>query len=324
MSPYLHVSILLHVYIRHTSSWISKHYGTPHHQPVRMKLAALWLVSLTLMQHAFSFTKRFSSCGIVKWLNYYGTQSRPAFGVGRFPSFSLLHSNSFVRSTTMRAIAVDVDPSIDYTDMVAKRKMAITLAYVGTNYYGLQMDPNTTALYPTVESKVEQTLYELGCIAESNKQALGKIQWSRSSRTDKGVHCARLVISAKLEMKLGWMKGKDFRCPELVDLINAKLPNDIRVLSICKINQGFRAKEACSWREYEYLLPESLLFDGLTTTNRNETKQRFMDCLRGMEGTYEVYSNNPVIPPLTYSSNHVSCVPPAWVSLSSYCLFHIN
>ena len=185
----------------------------------------------------------------------------------------------------MRAIADEAPAAIDYTDMVAKRKMAITLAYVGTNYYGLQMDPNTIDLYPTVESKVEQTLCDLGCIAESNKQSLGKIQWSRSSRTDKGVHCARLVISAKLEMKLGWMKGRDFRCPELVDLINAQLPSDIRVLSICKINQGFRAKEACSWREYEYLLPQSLLFDGLAEGDRNETMQRFITSLRGMEGT---------------------------------------
>lgn len=181
-----------------------------------------------------------------------------------------------------------VDTPVDYAETVAKRKMALTLAYVGSNYFGLQMDPNTIDLYPTVERELERALYEIGCIAESNKRALNKIGWSRSSRTDKGVHCARLVISVKLEVKLGWLKGRELRVPDVVDQLNARLPSDIRVLSCCKINQGFRAKEACSWREYEYLLPTSMLYSDLA--DREDTKERFLTCLKAMEGTQSFHN----------------------------------
>ena len=36
------------------------------------------------------------------------------------------------------------------------------------------------------------------CVSPSNAEDLSKVGWSRSSRTDKGVHAARLVVSAKV------------------------------------------------------------------------------------------------------------------------------
>lgn len=68
---------------------------------------------------------------------------------------------------------------------LVKRKVALVIAYVGSNYYGLQMDRNSSL--PTVEATLEQELYALGHIRESNHKELGKIHWSRSSRTDKKV-----------------------------------------------------------------------------------------------------------------------------------------
>ena len=172
-----------------------------------------------------------------------------------------------------------------------KRKMAFTVSYCGSNYYGLQMDINTADVYPTVEDPIERALYELGCIAESNKRALSKIGWSRSSRTDKGVHCARVVISAKLEMQPTWLHDGGVRAPEVVQALNRKLPDDIRVMSLCKINQGFRAKEACSWREYEYLLPPEMLFSTADGEQEvEEVMRRFSACLKKMEGTHSFHN----------------------------------
>ena len=46
----------------------------------------------------------------------------------------------------------------------------------------------------TVEGVLETAVFRAGGILESNMGALGKIGWSRSSRTDKGVHSLGTVI----------------------------------------------------------------------------------------------------------------------------------
>lgn len=165
-------------------------------------------------------------------------------------------------SSVMQCASDSSVVEIGNADMVfkerAKRKIALTLAFVGSNYHGLQLDLHSGV--PTVEAEVESALYKLGCINESNHLDLTKISWSRSSRTDKRVHCARLVISAKLEIPLDWLSETEVRIPPLVEHMNQILPPDIRLLSVCKINQSFRAREACSWREYEYVMPKSFLY----------------------------------------------------------------
>ena len=45
----------------------------------------------------------------------------------------------------------------------------------------------------TVEGVLETALFRAGSILESNLGALGKIGWTRSSRTDKGVHSLATV-----------------------------------------------------------------------------------------------------------------------------------
>jgi hypothetical protein len=45
----------------------------------------------------------------------------------------------------------------------------------------------------TVEGVLETALFRAGCILESNMGALEKLGWSRSSRTDKGVHSLATV-----------------------------------------------------------------------------------------------------------------------------------
>jgi len=41
--------------------------------------------------------------------------------------------------------------------------------------------------------------------------------------------------------------------------MNKHLPPQVRVFSCVKVNGGFQAREACSWRSYEYILPLELL-----------------------------------------------------------------
>lgn len=120
------------------------------------------------------------------------------------------------------------------------------------------MDANSTL--PTIESFLEAGLHKIGCITDANHRILSKIGWSRSSRTDKGVHSARMVVSAKLEIdELSWLVGRDTKAPTIARLLNSQLPSDIRVFAAAKMNQGFRARESCHFREYEYLLPLRML-----------------------------------------------------------------
>ena len=133
-----------------------------------------------------------------------------------------------------------------------KRKVALVVGYVGSDYYGLQMDPNSTL--PTIERFIEEGLGRIGCIISTNRNNLGRIGWSRSSRTDKGVHAARLVLSGKLEIDLSWLRSSELRMPTLVTMLNQELPSDIRAFSATKMNQGFRSRESCHFREFEYLL----------------------------------------------------------------------
>lgn len=155
-------------------------------------------------------------------------------------------------------IAVTYGSNTDF-DMIykpVKRKVAMVISFVGSNYYGLQMDPKLPL--DTIELKLAQALHSIGCISDSNNMKLPHIQWVRSSRTDKGVHAAKLLISAKLEIREVWYNDGQ-RLDEIVRRVNLILPEDIRVISCIKVNQGFRSRDACHWREYEYVLPASML-----------------------------------------------------------------
>ena len=63
---------------------------------------------------------------------------------------------------------------------------------------------------------------------------------------------------------------KNNSMPKLVQLVNDKLPDDIRVHSIMKTNNGLIARNAASWREYEYLLPLKALITSKKDTTKDE------------------------------------------------------
>ncbi len=59
---------------------------------------------------------------------------------------------------------------------------------------GLQLQRGVEDI-TTVEAALEEATFKAGGILESNRGALHKIDWSRSSRTDKGVHSCSTVSS---------------------------------------------------------------------------------------------------------------------------------
>jgi len=180
-----------------------------------------------------------------------------------------------------------------------KRRVALVLGYVGTNYSGLQKSETgpDEADVITIESVLEKALFDAGYIRESNYGDLEKIGWARCSRTDKGVHAARNVVSAKLELWQNDMEGDNpYWSERAVEEINAFLPDDIRVHSCAKVTKSFRPRDAVSFREYEYIVPLELLrpFEGTGREVEGEDEDaliaRFIKVLVRYQGTHNFHN----------------------------------
>ena len=136
---------------------------------------------------------------------------------------------------------------VTFTD-APKRKYALAVAYLGTAYRGLQINPGIL----TVEAVLEKALFLAGGIEEVNFGEFHKVSWSRAGRTDKGVHAVTNCCSMKLSIPLDQEES-------FVESVNSFLPPDIRVLTMTKTIKNFNAKIYCSGRLYHYMLPTFLL-----------------------------------------------------------------
>lgn len=112
------------------------------------------------------------------------------------------------------------------------QKVALKLAYIGTDYYGFARQPN----FNTVENELIRALKEAGLI--KNLKDSG---YSIAGRTDRGVHALGNVIS--------------FRTPEkvVINQINDHLPKNIRILAKAGVPFGFKPRYAKS-RHYRYVI----------------------------------------------------------------------
>nr|ABK27072.1 unknown [Picea sitchensis] len=118
---------------------------------------------------------------------------------------------------------------------ITKRKVAMRIGYVGTNYRGLQIQRDSASTI-TIEDELEKAILKAGGMLESNYGNLHKLGWRRSSRTDKGVHSLATVIAMKMEIPDGaWEEDPDGIA--LADVINRHLPYNIRIFSILPVNK---------------------------------------------------------------------------------------
>ena len=131
-----------------------------------------------------------------------------------------------------------------------KRKWALNFGYLGSNYQGLQMNPDAN----TVEKHLERALFLAGSITESNFTDLHKIQWTRTARTDRGVHAVMQCCAMKLLVPLDEREI-------FISNANSFLPSDIKIHSMSKVSKGFNSKLQCTKRRYHYLLPTYVLQD---------------------------------------------------------------
>ncbi|KAJ3066505.1 tRNA pseudouridine synthase 1 [Podochytrium sp. JEL0797] len=128
-------------------------------------------------------------------------------------------------------------------DKAPKQRMAVLFGYRGTGYKGSQFNGETE----TIEKALLDAFVKSGAITAENNDPK-KIGLNRCARTDKGVHAAGNVVSAKL-----------LAIDDIVAKINACLPDQIQIYDAFQTVSSFNAKNHCGGRQYEYSLPTYVL-----------------------------------------------------------------
>ncbi|EMR11776.1 tRNA pseudouridine(38-40) synthase [Pneumocystis murina B123] len=145
-----------------------------------------------------------------------------------------------------------------------KKKVACFIGYCGTGYHGMQVnDPNRT-----IEGDLFKAFVDTGAISEMNADDPKKSSLNRAARTDRGVHAACNVLSLKLIIDQ----------PNLLERINAALPETIRVWGVSRTLGSFNPRTFCEARIYEYLVPSYVFIPPYPMTHLAQriTKHREM------------------------------------------------
>jgi tRNA pseudouridine38-40 synthase len=143
----------------------------------------------------------------------------------------------------------DPEPPLSDERQKVKRKVALTVGFVGSKYYGLQFNAHAAVTLPTIEEDVLRALHAAGYISDMNANKPTKVKLSRASRTDKGVHAVRTVLTLKLlvpKSQVSETHSSNTLLPHLPAEVNKHLPNDIRVFGAITTNAGFGGKNVSS------------------------------------------------------------------------------
>ena len=135
---------------------------------------------------------------------------------------------------------------------------AIGVAYSGERYQGFQIQAGDT---PTVERDIQTALIAARLIAPGMIEEKGRMNlfWSRSARTDRGVHACMNVVSCRMNASL--IETREGSGPLQLDqeafvtLLNSHLPPSIRCMFINRVTMRFDARIHCDRRRYDYYLP---------------------------------------------------------------------
>ncbi|HJH31582.1 MAG TPA: tRNA pseudouridine(38-40) synthase TruA [Methanosarcinaceae archaeon] len=114
-------------------------------------------------------------------------------------------------------------------------RVALKLAYIGTNYHGSQIQPDVV----TIEGKMCEALGELGIIKD-HKQA----NFTSAGRTDAGVHALEQVVAFNTDKP-------DLAIPRV---INSKLPDSIWAWAHAHVPDNFNPRWNAVKRSYRYIM----------------------------------------------------------------------
>lgn len=111
------------------------------------------------------------------------------------------------------------------------RNIALQLMYVGTAYHGWQIQNNAATVQETLEQAVAKVVKH-------------PVRFTGAGRTDAGVH-ARVYIA-------NFRTTCNIPCDRMPLAFNARLPEDIVVVSAREVSDSFNAIGSCRKKEYTY------------------------------------------------------------------------
>lgn len=191
----------------------------------------------------------------------------------------------------MSSMSMTTNATSTADDARVKRKVALVAGYIGTGYHGVQLNDDVN----TIENELRRAILLIGALRESNFEDLAKIDWSRSSRTDKGVHASTLVFSGKLLVDDGAVDPSTGRVHGLAEALNDVLPPTIRIFTATRVNKKFAARKSCVLREYEYYLPCAFVKasqppEASSTLDMKQAVEVFCNALREYEGIHDFHN----------------------------------
>jgi tRNA pseudouridine38-40 synthase len=149
------------------------------------------------------------------------------------------------------------------------KKVALKVAYIGTNFHGFQRQPN----HRTVEGEIIYALKKADYVED-----LKKSYFSIAGRTDRGVHALGNVISFMSEKEV------------IINQINDHLPADIQILAKVPVHYGFKPRYALK-RHYKYIISENtnkypLLWELDMPADNEFDLEKMMEAASYFEGTH--------------------------------------
>ena len=148
----------------------------------------------------------------------------------------------------------------------------ITIQYDGTNYFGWQIQSHTR----TIQSEIEAALAPLN----TNK----RVGITGAGRTDTGVHAFGQVAHFDLDTNL--------KTNQLLNALNARLPDDIRIIDVKETGDEFHARFSARKRYYRYqcYLGNNILFKNQTWFIDNIDKSLLDIYAKKIRGTHDFQS----------------------------------
>ena len=110
-------------------------------------------------------------------------------------------------------------------------RYAITIEYIGTNFYGSQWQPNKRTIQ-------DELIKAISTLTKTNTKVI------LSGRTDKGVHAQGQVAHFECDT----IEDEDLFLYQL----NSILPDDISIRNIHKVEPRFHAQKSAKWKWYQY------------------------------------------------------------------------
>lgn len=159
------------------------------------------------------------------------------------------------------------------------RRYKLTVAYDGGAYSGFQLQDNG----PSIQGELEQALEH---VVKHPVKTFG------SGRTDAGVHARGQVVHCDIDKPIPPMN--------LRRAMNARLPEDIRVMRVCIVDDKFDARKTAHGKEYRYFVynaeilpPTERPFRAFVRKPLNLKAMR--DAARRFEGNHDFvsFSANP-------------------------------